>query len=252
MASESSRRERLLRHVRRMLRSQSSPRWHMSLVVLATGAWGCLVSWLLWQWGLHSMALRYPLAVALSYPMFIALIGLWLHSRWRDWADWPVDTGLPDLRPTTRPASRVWRSDGGGDFAGAGASASFDAPATAVAPSRLAPSVPPRSGSGDSPDWSGDGWELAVLGLALGGVAVVAYVVYLAPVLLAEVLVDGALSWALLRRLRGIERRHWTRSVLLHTWLPFVLVACLLAAVGWVLQQWQPGAHTLGQVLLRL
>ena len=40
MVSESSRRERLLRHVRRMLRSRSSPRWHMSLVVLATGAWG--------------------------------------------------------------------------------------------------------------------------------------------------------------------------------------------------------------------
>ena len=38
MVSELSRRERLLRRVRRMLRSQSSPRWHMSLVVLATGA----------------------------------------------------------------------------------------------------------------------------------------------------------------------------------------------------------------------
>jgi hypothetical protein len=194
------------------------------------------------------------LAVLLSYPIFMGLIGLWLHTRWRDWGDWPVDAGLPELGSGNRPVPQVWRSGGGGDFAGGGVSASFDAPAATAAPPRWAAAAKPKPSSDDADpwDWAGDGWELAVLGTALACVGAAAYLVYLAPLLLAEVLVGGALSWALLRRVRGLERQHWTRSVLAHTWLPFVAGACVLAAMGWLLQQWQPGAQTLGQALLRL
>lgn len=226
----------------------------MTLVVLITGAWGWIASWILLQWGVQSMLLRYPLAVLLSYPIFIGLIGLWLHIRWRDWAEWPLDMGLPEVKTGARPAQRVWHSEGGGDFAGAGVSSSFEAPATAGAPSRLVSVAKPDSSSHSSDpfEWAGEGWELAVLGLALGGVMTAVYLVYLAPVLLAEVLVDGALAYALLRRVRGLERRQWWRSVLSHTWLPFVLAACFVAAIGALLQGMQPNAHTIGQVMQQL
>jgi hypothetical protein len=86
--------------------------------------------------------------------------------------------------------------------------------------------------------------------VALGLLASV-YVVWLAPSLLAELLLDGALSYTLYRHLRRDalgQPRHWVQTALRRTVWPFVAVAVFLAAVGAALQLCAPEAHTLGGV----
>lgn len=64
-----------------------------------------------------------------------------------------------------------------------------------------------------------------------------------------ELLLDGALSATLHRRLRGIERRHWVSTALRKNSLPFALTALLLTAVGWGLHTAAPGARALGEAV---
>lgn len=124
-----------------------------------------------------------------------------------------------------------------------GSSGSFDSPNS-------------NSGGGSGPldaldiDVGGD--ELAipliVLAALLGMALASLYVVYLAPVLLAEVLVDGAISYALYRHLRHQERRHWLRGVVRHTAWPFTATAVFLAGMGWGMAVYAPEAKSIGEV----
>jgi hypothetical protein len=77
----------------------------------------------------------------------------------------------------------------------------------------------------------------------------VLYIVYLAPALFAELLVDGALSASLYRRLRGLQTRHWLESAVRRTLLPFGITALVLSAVGYGFQSYAPEADSLGEVL---
>lgn len=67
-------RRSLLRRVEQWLRTRSSPRLHMLLIVTATGAFGFLASFLMLKAGVDAMGIRYPLAVGLSYLMFLLLL----------------------------------------------------------------------------------------------------------------------------------------------------------------------------------
>lgn len=75
------------------------------------------------------------------------------------------------------------------------------------------------------------------------------YVIYSAPVLFAEMLVDSILSASLYRRLRGLDANHWIESALKRTIWPFVLTTLVVAAAGGVMGHYVPQAHTVGEVL---
>jgi hypothetical protein len=184
-----------------------------------------------------------------------------LRTTAEDWSDVP-DVDLDVSLPTGR-STGPWTSGGGGHFGGGGASASFDTPVPlqALAPVRPA-SLSSDVGSGLS-DGLADGIgsigdaadadelviPLLVIELAVGLALSSFYVIYSAPTLFAELLLDGALSASLYRRLRGIERRHWVATALRRTALPFVLTALFLAAVGWGLQSAAPDAHSVGEAI---
>ncbi len=239
--------------VRRRLLQRSFPRLQMGLIVALTGAFGLLSSFTLLQLGLGSMTLRYPAALGLAYLFFLFLIWLWLRTNARDYLDVPdvfsevdvssgtsssdVSVDLPDLK-----------SGGGGDFGGGGAGGSFDMPASALDDS----AGTPLKAVGEAVGSVGDADELAIpliaIALAVGLALASLYVVYIAPVLLAEVLVDGALSYALLRHLRGQEPQHWLSSTVRRTALPFVCTAVFVGVVGAGLSAYAPGAQSVGQV----
>ena len=229
----------------------------MTLLVSLTGGAGLLASFVMLHAGVHSMALRYPLALTIAYAAFLLLLWLWLRTKADDWTDIP-DAGLDLPIPTGRGAGS-WTSGGGGNFGGGGASANFDAPMPlqALAPGKSG-SVSSDVGSGlaDGLGSIGDAADadelvipLLVIALAVGLALSSFYVIYSAPTLFAELLLDGALSASLYKRLRGIERRHWVSTALRRTALPFVLTALLLAAVGWGLQTAAPGAHSVGEAI---
>lgn len=256
-------RDEAVNELRSDLQSHSWPRAQMTLLVSLTGGAGLLASFAMLHAGLHSMALRYPLALTAAYGAFLVLLWLWLRTKADDWTDIPdaaLDLPIPSGRGS---GTGAWSSGRGGNFSGGGASADFDAPVPlqAFAPGRSA-SVSSDAGSGLS-DGLADGLgsigdaadadelviPLLVIALAVGLALSSFYVIYSAPTLFAELLLDSALSASLYKRLRGIERRHWVATALRRTALPFVLTALFLGAVGWSLQAAAPGARSVGEAI---
>lgn len=210
--------------VQARLEAESFPRLQMSLLVVLTGGAGLLASFVLLHLGVDSMAVRYPLAVTVAYGVFLLLLWLWLRTKAEDYSE----VELPE------PS---------GDGLG-GAKGAFDAPGDAAESSAI----------GDAASALSGGDELAIplliIVTAIAGMAAASfYVVYIAPTLFAELLVDGALSYVLYRRLRRAERQHWLTTAFKHTAGPFAVAAILLALIGLALSSAAPGAHTLGEAL---
>lgn len=211
-------RGKLVQRMQDRLQAQSWPRVQMALIVAFTGLAGLLVSAVLLKLGVNSMALRYPVATLVAYGAFLDLLWLWMRTRSDDWAD--AANGL-DAVGDAMPLglSRGTQGPGGGGDVGSAADAD----------------------------------ELAVVVLALVAVAALAlvggYVVMQAPVLLAEVALDGAVAGSLYHRLHRAERQHWALSAWGYTRWPLLFLLVIMALVGWGLQQAAPGAETLGQAL---
>jgi hypothetical protein len=232
-------RERLLR--------ESFPRTQMTLIVALTGGFGLLTSFAMLQVGMDSMAVRYPLALSIAYLFFLFLIWLWLRTNAEDYLDVP---GVADLSTSPRPSAGTPDfKGGGGNFGGGGATGSFDA--ATHAPNEA--TSPPLGAVGDSVGSveDADEWAIPILAgaLAIGTAFASLYVVYLAPILFAEVLVDGALSYALFRHLRGQDPHHWLSSTFRRTVVPFAATAVFLVAVGAGMAAYAPGAKSVGEVM---
>lgn len=92
-------------------------------------------------------------------------------------------------------------------------------------------------------------WVVVAIILSLGGFVAVLYVVYAAPVLLAEGALDAALVSTVYRRLRREDAGYWAGAVLRRTWLPAVVLIVFVTLLGVVLQRAVPGARSIGDVL---
>jgi hypothetical protein len=247
------------KQVEAQLLSTSFPRSQMMLI-LALAALGTFFSSAsLVAMGLGSMGVRYALAVVGGYSFFLLLVRLWIAYQTRNWSfgrssSEPArarsssrsDVGnfdLPDLSAFGDLAGSVQSgfAGGGGEFGGAGASASFDV-----------------DGSGDS----GASGALEALGGAdeglpillaiiavLGGLIALGFVVYSSPLLFAEVLLDVAVVGAVYRKNKRHERGHWAAGVLRRTYKPMLVLSVLAAVFGFAMQSLAPDQHTLGAVL---
>lgn len=222
-------RKQMIERIRRRLERKSSPRFQMTLMVLATACAGFLCSFVLLQFGWHRMWLRYSVSVLAAYGVFIGLIYLWIQAT----------------RSGVRPITEFNPLDMFDPLTRASVSSTSPEPA---------PSTGPTSQSSGILDFDlsldGDGFVVIIVMLITVGVAVIAsiYVITQAPTLLAEVLVDGALSVGLYRRLRSIEHRHWLDSAMSRTWFPFLWVLVFFVIAGVVMQSYAPEAVSIGGV----
>lgn len=235
-------RSRNVHKVREELERDGYPRLQMSPIVALTGGAGFGFSYGLLQGGVHAMALRYPLALGLAYLVFLLLIWLWLRTSASDWVDGNLDVPSGSWSPDNGDGVS---SGQGGDFGGGGASGSFDGPSFGGSSDSTGRAL----GSLDIDGGDELAIPLAVIALVVGMALASLYVVYVAPALLAEVMVDGAISYALYRRLRHHERRHWISAVARHTVWPFLITAVFLAGMGWGMAKYAPGALSIGQVI---
>lgn len=226
-----------------MLEHDEYPRLQMLLIVMLTGGVGFFASFVMLQLGISAMGVRYFFAMCVAYIMFLVLLGIWLRVRSSDF-DFSVDIGSVDSGSCPAPQF----SGKGGSFDGGGASGDYD---TATAVMDIADT---SSGSvGDVLDVAGGADEAAipVAAVLLVGAIVLSslFVVYSAPMLFAELLVDGMLAASLYRRLRGLDRRHWLETAVRRTVWPFVLTAAVVTAAGWGMERYAPEAHSLGEVI---
>jgi hypothetical protein len=262
-------RERAVQSVRTSLMRRASPRMHMLGLVTVTGGAGFIASYLLLHAGLRSMGLRYPLAAALGYAVFLSLVWLWLR-RYRLKADVrrEKDRTHVDLDITQLPFDELFSSEpsapepfggfgGGGGFSGGGGGSDW-----AEAPTSFnAAATVPRSGGGSGVS-GGGGWDLdldegalwliPIAIIAAVVLCVVAYMLYLAPTLFAELLLDAGLAAGLYRKLLRAERQSWLMTAVRSTAIPACFVAALLALAGTIMQGVYPDAVSVGAVVRHL
>ena len=222
-------RPKLVARLSQELLQKGYPRLQMSLIVLATGVAGFLASVSLLHLGLEKMWIRYPLAVAVSYGVFFLLLRVWISYQQRGASVAGDELNVGDiidvvdvpLNLVSRPAS-----------------------------SRIVSS----QGSSSSFDWlSGlDGDEFAavlafLIALVVGAVACL-FIVWSAPMLLAEVLVDAVVIAALRKKMVQVANQHWTWCALRRTGLRFLMVALVFSVAGGIIQTVRPGARSIGAV----
>jgi hypothetical protein len=202
-----------------------------------------------------------------AYSVFLLLLRLWLAFRRRRNSgssnsplDWLPDTGIPGgfdsgARAAADVAGRVPFS-GAGDFSGGGAGGGWtggDGVSAAGGDfgggsSSVTNYVPDMPDVGLDLDL-GDGcfWIVIPIAAIVGVIFLMFYVVYVAPLFLAEILVDALLVAGLYKRLKGIEEpRHWLRSVVRRTLLPAMLAAALFIAAGYLMERIAPEARSIG------
>jgi len=233
-----------IQRLRQGLERDGFPRLQMFLLVSITCGAGFLASFLLLRFGLDTMWLRYLAALGGAYAVFLFLLWLWLRTRTEDYGDFPDISSLPSGRGGSSPEY----NGKGGDFGGGGASGRFDGAHESALSS---PDFDAPVGEALDVVSGADEFALPLAALALFAALVLSsfWVVYTAPALFAELLVDGVLAASLYRRLRGLETRHWLETALRRTFWPFALTALVVAGCGWAMQLYSPEAHTVGQVI---
>lgn len=235
--------------LRGKLERDGYPRLQMLLLVSITGAAGFLASYVLLRAGLSEMWLRYLIALGMAYGVFLLLLWIWLKTSAKDYGEIPDVT---DLVPSPGRSSTPHYAGKEGEFGGGGASGSFDPLLNASQPDNSAslPDNEPLSGALDAASGADElALPLIVVTLVVGLLLSSLFVVYSAPILLAELLFDGVLAASLYRRLRGLEKRHWLESAIRRTFWPFTLTAIFIVAAGWGMARYAPGAESIGDVV---
>lgn len=237
-------RERRVEIITGRLLRKSMPRFQVSLILSLAGLAGFLTSFSLLHLGVPWMWLRYPIAILFAYGVFLLLLSLWL---WLQRRTLNVDSSVLDFIPSGATSDEEsFHFGGGGDFGGGGAGVSWGESVSSSSP------APSGSSASNGPGFDLDleeGWLIIIAIVALvGGLIASFYVIYIAPSLLAEILVDGALVAGLYRRVKHIEPRHWLHAAVRRTLLPAMLAAIFFTVAGYALQRAVPDARSIGEV----
>jgi hypothetical protein len=251
-----SKRHRIVTALERYLERHGWPRFQMTLIVAVTGLVWFLSGYLLLRAGLRVICFRYVASLGCSYVAFICLVWIWL--RWeRSCLARPGGGKPPKLEAEpgdgTAAASPLGRMSPG-DIADAVDAASNVGEVVCHAAESLPSAAEGTGSAGDlaagaaSADCEGC-LVIIVGGVVLSAFAAAIYVIYIAPTLLAEVLLDGALSVGLRKRIGRIDDRHWLESAIAQTWFPFVVMGLILFIGGAIIQSYAKHAATLGEVL---
>lgn len=217
------------------------PRLTVLAFVGLSGAAALGVSAGLFRLGMEQLGYRYAVATIAGYAVFLLLIRIWIaFFRPRESPD--VLDLLPDVPISDPSVGDAPVGFSGGSSGGGGASVSWGSHPDG------APNIP-------LPDIDADeAWPVVVAAIVaavvlLGAVVATLYVVYYAPVLLAEIALDAALVTGIYRRLRRQDARHWLGSAIGHTWKPALVIMVCLFVLGTVLQWANPSMRTIGDVL---
>ncbi|KOC20062.1 hypothetical protein GL58_11205 [Comamonas testosteroni] len=251
-------------HMRRRLQKRHWLRLHAALTGGLSLAAMSLISLCLLHAGVHSMGLRYGLALACGYLLYLLLVRLWAGCMLRrDWdtgdagADVPGSSGKSGGADTADTAG--FESGQGGSYGGGGAGGHWGDGAAV-------PDIAPASSGLELPDVDVSGLDgldegavvlvpvlliFAVLLVAVTGMGSLVWLVFGADLFLT-VAVEVAFALLMTRTLYVVEREGWLPAALRISWKP-VLGALVAAVALGLLADWLfPQADTLAQVLRSL
>jgi hypothetical protein len=263
MRAKIATRDALVSEIRNRLTRTSSPRLTILIILAFAGGAAFLTSFAGLSAGIDSMAVRYALASIAGYLAFVVLIRAWIAIRrgWQPEGDVDVPNPFDVLDVTDIAArgagrgARALESFAGGRSGGGGGGATWisepveRAVSVRESSSMASDAVESVGGAFDSDD--GVVIVIAILAV-LGGVVCVAYVIYIAPLLLAEVALDAALVSAAYRRLRKEDVGHWTGAVFRRTWIPAAILVIFMFVTGFAVQKLAPEARSIGGVIRAL
>lgn len=237
---------------RRMLRLHG---FWIGLVTLVV-TWG--TSALQMHLGVESLALRYLVSLGLGYLVYLLILRGWAAVLIRRDTDTGVDAPdlsdleLPDLHGTTATKLPPFRSGGGGDFGGGGATADFsDGPVAATdALTDLVGGA--MSAAADSDDAAVV--VVPVVAIFLIGCTLVLgtgslLLLYFGWDALLAVAVELSFSYAAARVSVGVERQGWVSAALRLTWKPLAAAVLSAVALGACIDHFLPAVHSLPQAL---
>jgi hypothetical protein len=199
--------------------------------------------------GVDALAWRYPIAVGIAYVVFLIMLWLWLRTSHDDYVDLSAD--VVELLPDAVAEAADQYAGNGGTFGGGGASSRWTS--NSSQPLVELPSVGASDASGVA-----ESEELAIPLVVIVIVASILVtvlvastsIVYSAPSLFAEIVLDGVLSASLYRRLCRIGgQRWWLTSAIRRSIMPFAITAILLAIAGHALSIYAPDARSIGEVI---
>jgi hypothetical protein len=219
------------------------PRVELSVLIVLSGLSAFLVSFALLRAGVHSMPLRYGLAGAAGYLAFLGFVRLWIVWNQTRPSLLDVDVDPGHLVDAFDGGVSLPRGGGGPSFfaggrsGGGGASSSWGASG--------------RSAGGSSWLDADDSLFFIILAFAaaVGSLLTIFYVIYLAPALLAEVLVDAVIIATISKRVARADRRDWTATLIRRTCVPALLLISFLVVGGWALQRLAPDARSIGPAI---
>lgn len=219
------------------------PRVQIMIILGLTGVAAFLTSAVLLRMGVTLMVVRYPVAIAAAYGVFIMLIGFWL---WMQRAEPDMDDLTEGVMDGALRNVDMTSTGGGGQITSTGGSVNLAGVNS--------PSVSSSGGSGiDLPGVDVDLdlddliWVVIALVVLIAGLLAIFYIVYIAPILLTEVLVDGLLAAGLYKSVKGVEGRHWMTTVLRKTAIPAILALVFFSIAGFCVQKIEPGASSIGE-----
>jgi hypothetical protein len=239
-------RKREVGRLKRLLIRLQYPRLQMALIISLTGEFGFILSYFLLQVGFYSLWLRYAIAVLCAYAVFLGLLWCWLRFRGKEILD-GVDFPIPDPPTGGGGPHEIYEGfkGGGGQFGGGGATGSLDE--SVSEPVDVVPDSLPGSACLDF-DLEELGVILVILIALLGALFASFWIVYAAPVFLAELLFDVALAAGLYKHIKNIETSHWLATAMKKTILPIIVIGILFVAAGALIQNQFPEAHSIGDV----
>jgi hypothetical protein len=251
------------RSVRAHLHQRRWVRLHVFLIGTLTFGllWG--LSHSMMAAGVDSMAVRYGVALLLTYPAYLGLLWLWCHwllSR-EDAGPDSCDPGfdLPELSPDGSAEMPVFRPGGGGDFGGGGASGSFDASGEAISGAADAGASSlgkMASVTADAVGGADDGAVVRVpvavaIGIAVALGTVLGFTVFglFGVEIVLGVAVEIAFASAGGALALKAQREDWLQHAVRRTLAPMAIVLAATVAVGLAIAHWLPQANTLPQAL---
>jgi len=251
---------RLVERMRARLEAGYWPRVHCMLLVSLSAAAAFLTSVLLMVLQIRWMAVRYGVAAVAGYATFLFLLRTWVRWKWSrasfaSDSDGGIDPGdligNVDIPMPSLPHGAANFASGGGRSGGGGASGVWDSAVKSVSPAKGGGG---GKGGGWGLDLDGDDlfWVIVAVVAAFGGAVAIGYVIYIAPTLLAEAIVNGAVAGKVYHGMQKRDHEFWTEQIFKRTIVSGAIVIVCAVVAGYAFNRIAPEAVSIGGVWAHL